>query len=346
MCAKPVRSITSRDRVQAALAHATLDRVPRFEVWIDGLLAELGQPDSQTAAVAFGQDCVQLPTVQPPESAAWRTGVDEWGRVWRNGIYADGVVHSREDLHRYSPPPDYADRFFDSCQVAEVRRHWPDHCLIYGTHIGPFTAAYMAMGLERFFADCLLNRRLVEELLDARTEWCIAMYRRAVAMGAEVLVLGEDAAHGQGPMIAPSMWRTLVLPLHRRIVDALNRPVIWHSDGHIGPLLPMAVEAGFVGVHGLEPAAGVDLGRVRREFGADLVLVGNVDVRVLCETDPAAVEREVRRCYAEGGVDGYMIATCNSIFAGMNAGAVRALFAAEAAVGAGSGTSGRVAPQG
>jgi hypothetical protein len=268
--------------------------VPRFEIWIDGLLAELDQPDAQTAAVHFGQDCVQLPTEQPPLSPAWRTGIDEWGRVWLNGMHADGVGRTREDLRRYSPMPEYADQFFDVARIAGVRQCCPDHCLVSGTHIGPFAAAYMAMGLQRFFADCLLDRRLVEEVLDARTEWCIAMYRRAVAQGAEVLVLGEDAAHRQGPMIAPSIWRSLVLPRHRRIIESLDRPVIWHNDGNLVPLLPMAVEAGFVGVHGLEPAAGVDLRYVSREFGQDLVLVGNVDIRVLCDADPAALEREVR----------------------------------------------------
>jgi hypothetical protein len=324
--------ITPRGRVLAALAHRTLDRVPRFEIWIDALLGEMGLTDSQHAAVHFRQDCVLLPTETPAGSCAWQTGVDEWGRVWKDGMYADGVVHSRDDLKRYSPPLTDVDQFFDPARIERVRQRWPDHCLIYGTHIGPLTAAYMAMGLERFFAGCLLDRRLVEEVLDTRTDWCIQMYRRAVELGAEVLVIGEDAAHRQGPMIAPSMWRSLILPLHRRIVQALDRPVIWHSDGNLVPLLPMAIEAGFVGVHGLEPAAGVDLARVKREFGNDLVLVGNVDVRVLCGSDLAAVEREVRRCYHDGGRGGYMIATCNSIFHGMRADAVRAFFELESTV--------------
>ncbi len=95
-------------------------------------------------------------------------------------------------------------------------------------------------------------------------------------------------------MISPRMWREFVLPYHRRIVDALDVPLIWHSDGDILPLLPQAIEAGFVGVHGLEPAAGIDLGMVKREFGQDLVLIGNVDVGVLCDSDLDAVRREAR----------------------------------------------------
>ncbi|HVO69838.1 MAG TPA: uroporphyrinogen decarboxylase family protein, partial [Aggregatilineaceae bacterium] len=129
------------------------------------------------------------------------------------------------------------------------------------------------------------------------------------------------------PMISPCMYRDWVLPCHRRIVEALDAPVIWHSDGDIRPLLPFAIEAGFVGVHGLEPAAGVNLGEVKREFGRELVLIGNVDMSVLIGEDLDAVRREVDRCLEQGAPGGgYLIASCNSIFNGMNLCAVQEMF--------------------
>ena len=144
------------------------------------------------------------------------------------------------------------------------------------------------------------------------------MYRQAISLGVDVAVLGDDAGHNKGPMISPRMWREFILPYHRRIVEELDVPVIWHSDGAIESLLPMAVEAGFVGVHALEPAAGMDLGKLKREFGRDLVLIGNVDVTVLCNSDLDAVREEVTRCIEQGAPGGgYMIASCNSIFKGM-----------------------------
>jgi uroporphyrinogen decarboxylase len=160
------------------------------------------------------------------------------------------------------------------------------------------------------------------------------MFQKAVDLGAEVLVLGDDAAHADGPMISPRMWREFILPHHKRIVGAFDVPVIWHSDGNVEPLLPMAVEAGFAGLHGLEPAAGMDLARIKREFGHDLVLIGNVDVRVLCDSDLEAVRAEVDRCVAQGAPGGgYMIASCNSIFEGLNHIAVAEMFRYERQVG-------------
>jgi uroporphyrinogen decarboxylase len=310
------------------------DRVPRAEIWIDALATELGAVDATGVYAMLGQDWIMIPSQVLPGSAAWGEGVDEWGRVWRGGMYVDGVVADDGDLARYSPPLARAAARFDAAHIASVRAQHPEHCLVYGTHIGPFTAGYMAMGFGGFFRRLVDDPAFVHRLFAARTAWCIAVYQEAVRQGAEVLVLGDDAGQRGGPMISPAMWRAHVLPYHCQIVDALDVPVIWHSDGDVTSLLPMAVEAGFAGVHGLDPLAGMDLGAVKRAYGADLVLIGNVDVRVLCGTDLGAVRAEVDRCLAEGAAGGgYMLATCNSIFAGMHPPAVAELFRYEAEVG-------------
>jgi len=248
-------------------------------------------------------------------------------------MYAGGVVEGEADLERYRTTPDYAASFFDPQQAARVRAHYPDHCLFYGTHAGPFTAAYMAMGFERFFTSLVDEPAFVHKLLADRTAWCIALFQTAIQLGAELLVLGDDAASGAGPMISPEMWREHILPYHCQVVGDLSVPVIWHSDGNVEALLTMATEAGFVGVHGLEPASGVDLARVQRDH-RDLVLVGNVDVGVLTNDDLAAVRSEVARCMGQGASNaGYMVATCNSIFRGMRYESVVELFRCEAEMG-------------
>lgn len=331
------RILKPRERVRAALEHRQPDRVPLFEVWLDNenLIARVGGGDLQRTHVELGLDAILIPYDTPPGSKAWRDGVDEWGRVWQKGWYAGGVVETEADLRQYSPPPDIVEQRFDPQRTEEVMRRYPDHCFIYGSHIGPFTASYLAMGMERFFAALHRRPAFVRQLLENRTEYCVAMLAGATSMGAEVLVLGEDAAHSGGPMISPEMWREFVLPCHRRIVEEAKAPVLWHSDGDVTRLLPLAVEAGFAGVHSLEPDSGVDLAQVKREFGQDLVLVGNVEASVLCEDDLEAVRREVRRCISQGAPGGgYMFSTCSSIFKGMNVEAVIEMYRYAAEIGA------------
>jgi len=113
---------------------------------------ELGVSDPIRAYAELGQDAVLMPSQTPSESNAWKDGIDEFGRVWKKGMYFSGVVDTPDDLKKFTPPLSYAERFFDEKKVAALRADYPDHCLFYGTHIGPFMGAYMAMGLELMFA--------------------------------------------------------------------------------------------------------------------------------------------------------------------------------------------------
>ena len=314
-----------RERILAVLKHHTPDRIPRFEVWIDALFNELGTSDPYSAYAELGQDAVLMPSQSPADSHAWKTGVDEWGRVWKDGTYQAGMVETSADLKRFQTPDTYSERFFEPRRIGLLRSQFPEHCLFFGTHIGPFMNSYMSMGLERFFLRAVEDPAFIHAIMEARTQWCLAVFGMAVKLGAELIVMGDDAAHHGGPLVSPAMWREYVLPYHRRIVEGLPGPVIWHSDGNTTKLLPMAVEAGFAGIHGLEPWS-MSLQTVRAEYAGRLVVMGNADVRLLCEPDLDAVRTDVRRCLEQGGRSGYMLSSCNSIFPGMHPAAVREFF--------------------
>jgi len=319
-----------RQRVVAALNHQVPDRTPSFEVWIDGLFAELGVSDPYRAYAELGQDAIQMPSHTPHSSNAWKDGVDEFGRVWKGGMYFSGMVASADDLQRFTPPLSHASEFFDEQQVADLRKDYPDHCLFFGTHVGPFMGAYMAMGMERMFTLLRQDLPLVQAVLEARTGWCIALFQHAVALGAEVIIMGDDSAHRGGTMISPQIWRELILPCHQRVVRELPVPVIWHSDGRMEKLLPFAVEAGFAGVHGLEPLAGNRLDEIKARYGGQLALLGNVDINLFFQPDLEMIRADVLRSYDQGGSGGYLLSSCNSIYPGMHPAAVREFFQCQA----------------
>jgi len=184
----------------------------------------------------------------------------------------------------------------------------------------------MAMGMDNMFCSLYEDISFVKAVMETRTKWCLAIFKEAVKHGAELIVMGDDAAHRGGPMISPAVWEELVLPHHRKIVDELPVPVIWHSDGRMDKLLPFAVQAGFAGIHGLEPPAGNSLAKISQQYGNKLILIGNVDVNLLCGSDQEAVSRDINRCLEQGGSSRFMLSTSNSIFKGMNPRTVKAYF--------------------
>ena len=160
--------MNSRERVHAVLGRKTPDRIPKFEVWIDGMFDELGVSDPYSAYPELGQDAILMPSQTPRESNAWKDGVDEFGRVWKKGMYFNGVVKSLDDLKQYTPPVSYADQFFDERKITQLRVRYPEHCLFFGTHIGPFMGTYMAMGLERMFVKYRKDPPLVHAVMETR----------------------------------------------------------------------------------------------------------------------------------------------------------------------------------
>lgn len=318
--------LNSYQRVKAVLEGSKPDRVPLFEVWIDALLEELEISDPLRAHPQLGQDVVLLPSTSPAESKAWKDGLDEFGRIWSRGFYKDGAIKNSSDLKQFNPPAAYAEKFFSDKATSLVINSYPDHFPFFGTHIGPFMSTYMAMGMDHMFFSLYQDFSLVKAVMETRTKWCLVIFKEAVKHGAELIVMGDDAAHRGGPMISPAVWEELVLPHHRKIVDELPVPVIWHSDGRMDKLLPFAIKAGFAGIHGMEPPAGNSLSKISQQYGNKLILIGNVDVNLLCGSDQEAVSSDVDRCLEQGSSGRFMLSTSNSIFKGMNPRTVKAYF--------------------
>jgi uroporphyrinogen decarboxylase len=193
-----------------------------------------------------------------------------------------------------------------------------DKAFALQSHTGPFGLSMESVGQETFLLLLHDDRPFIEKLLDARTEWFVGIAKYAADLGVDLLFMGDDVAYKGAPFVSPSDFEALMLPRYRRICQSVEIPIIWHSDGDITPLLDVAVKAGFAGVHPLEPAAGMDLGEVKRRYGDRLVLVGNVDVsHVLCQGDLELVRSDVRRCMAQGKPGGgYILSDSNTLHEG------------------------------
>jgi uroporphyrinogen decarboxylase len=107
--------------------------------------------------------------------------------------------------------------------------------------------------------------------------------RNATALalaGVDVLALDDDVGMPGTMMISPATWREFLRPRLARIIQAARaaKPdirVVYHSDGHIEPILDDLVEIGIAGINPLQPEH-MDAVRIRRRFGARLALWGTV----------------------------------------------------------------------
>jgi uroporphyrinogen decarboxylase len=137
---------------------------------------------------------------------------------------------------------------------------------------------------------------------------------------AQVVGISDDLGSQQGLLFSPRTFRTVFKPLLRRLVDHIHGladvRVYMHSDGAIRDLIPDLID---VGVEGLNPvqytARGMELSRLKREFGNDLGFFGGtLDNELLSFGTPAAIRQEVRdnvATLAPGG--GFLFASIHNI---------------------------------
>jgi uroporphyrinogen decarboxylase len=95
----------------------------------------------------------------------------------------------------------------------------------------------------------------------------------------------EDMCFNKGPMVSPEFVKQVMVPRYRKVVDLLREngvdTLILDCDGNIEELLPIWVDCGINATYPLECAAGVDARKLRKRFGKDLIIIGNIDKRAL-----------------------------------------------------------------
>lgn len=328
--------MNSRKRVLTTINHKEPDRVPLFFNAIDAkFVRAIGKGNMVETWKQLGVDVFIMgrttwcggkpsglgysPTPPPPEEslggtlyAGWN-GIDEFGREWKHDRYVRGVVATQEDLRKYSPELRLNERY-SRAMVEDWKKNYPDHAFALFSHTGPLGLTIESFGFIPFCYALFDNRALIQESVDVKTEWFIETSKYAVELGFDFVIMGDDMGLKGHGYVSPSDFKELAFPYYRRIVDSISVPVFWHSEGYISEYLPMAVEAGIKGLHGMEEAAGMNMGEIKREFGKDLVLIGNADGnQILCQSDLRLVRKEVDRCLKEGMEGGgYMLSIAGS----------------------------------
>ncbi len=121
--------------------------------------------------------------------------------------------------------------------------------------------------------------------------------------------LSEDMAYKSFSMISPEMTREFLLPTYKRwgelIRDAGVPVYAMDSDGYIGELIPIWIEAGINACDPIEVAAGNDINEFRREFGTDMAFSGGVDKRCIAKGG-AVIEKEIDRLVPVIETGGYI----------------------------------------
>jgi uroporphyrinogen decarboxylase len=129
---------------------------------------------------------------------------------------------------------------------------------------------------------------------------------------------GDDFAYNSGPIMSPGQFKDIFYPELKRVVSGykeLGLLVIKHTDGNIMPILDMIVDSGFDCLDPIDPIAGMDLAKVKSDYGDRICLKGNVDCSTtLSFKSVDEVIEETKKCLEIGMPGGgFILSSSNSI---------------------------------
>ena len=98
------------------------------------------------------------------------------------------------------------------------------------------------------------------------------------------LWLFGDLAHAQGTFFSPEFYKKYLFCFHKEICyffASYGIPTILHSDGNIAGIIPLLIEAGFKALHPVQYSAGLDIGKLKREYKKEMAFFGNFDIDMM-----------------------------------------------------------------
>jgi len=183
------------------------------------------------------------------------------------------------------------------------------------------TAMYLR-GVEQVMLDLVLNSEIVDAINERLVDFFIEYNKRifkAAKGKIDIFFMGDDFGMQNGLIMSVEMWRRFYKLGFKKFIELAHSygiKVMHHTCGAIEPLIPDFIECGLDILQSLQPRAiGMDLAKIKREYGRYICFQGGVDIQNTMPHGTAAnVEREVMdriKTLAHGG--GYILCTAHNM---------------------------------
>jgi uroporphyrinogen decarboxylase len=224
-------------------------------------------------------------------------------------------------------------------RLPEVREYqWPDvHRWVNDTSLftfavldGAFEWGMRILGLEEF---CVMLRRSplsLQELSNRVETLNQSLVERLADQGINGIILADDIAYQQGLFASPQMLRDTFIPSLARQAERIlhaDLPVFYHSDGNYMAVIEDIVAAGFNGLQCLEKSAGMDIHKIRAQFGKELCLWGHLEVEDIVQANDPKSFNEIIASTRNLASDGrFIMGTTSGLFEGIDIKTLQAIY--------------------
>ncbi len=291
--------MTSRERVLSCIRGQPVDRVPLnvFAGWNPGIRAAVSEKygDIHGFCDAHHIDVVtgvlpRFPFAEPAGSLAEYLTMDVVDPA--SPALLDVACDAEEGLF---------------LSVSEALRHQGGGKAVFVHAWGVFELSQFLFerdgmpGTQDALMNMIADQDRTAEMYMRLGSWSAACVERAIQAGADVIELSDDWGQQDTMLFSPKLWRELIMPATKLIVDVAARynvPVLLHSDGDITLILEDLRNLGLSGLHPVQESAGMSYQHTREVLGKKFCIMGGLDtVTALPVMTAAEVRTEVRRVF-------------------------------------------------
>jgi hypothetical protein len=234
----------------------------------------------------YPEECIEETT----EHKIWRDGL---GRTMKlpKGVATlplplDYPVKTMEDWLRIRPWYEFSEDRLSADWQAEALRHREEEKVVCVSIPGGFDEPRQLLGEEGLCIAYYDQPELVHDMLQTIGDMAFKVLERvSAAVQIDVLFVHEDMAGKSGPLAGPKQIKEFIAPYYLRIWDLLRdrgaRLFDQDSDGDMNPVIESFLEAGVNCMHPMEPAANMDIVKIREKYGTRLAFYGGIDKHIL-----------------------------------------------------------------
>ena len=181
---------------------------------------------------------------------------------------------------------------------------------------GIFEALNGVFGIEDHLLYMALYPKELTEVYRKMADWNIENGKNLLDLGVDGIHVSDDWGSQRSMLFSPKMFRDMILPCHKRMLDAFKKGdalVSLHSDGCIRHVLDDVAELGYDFIHPWQESAGMPYDLYLEKYQDKFGILGGVCIQTtLGFGNISRVESEILRVF--GLLKGKRWACCTTHF--------------------------------
>ena len=209
-------------------------------------------------------------------------------------VYLDGPLKTLEDWRKIEPR-------FDPLDPRRLPVWWGDEMIdelnratypvTIAMPLGPARGiknGYM-FGFDRFMELLMDEPHVLEAVFGFWADYLISFFGQFIErLTIDAFLFKEDGmGYRNSTMVSPEMFHRIYRPHMQRVVEYLREHGVlvigYYSSGNLTPLLREFIDCGINLITPVECAAGMDAVDLRKEYGRDLLMIGNISRQAMMD---------------------------------------------------------------